>query len=180
MAAHPREKAMPRKLIKRYMPDENTLRNHRHLSWLGRHLQDPSLWRLSRKPVAKAFMVGIFCAFLPIPLQMLVAAIGAIIVGANLPVSVGLVWITNPLTMPPIFYCSYVVGTWIVDVQEHADFAWDYHSLMENLSAIWWPLLAGSLVCGVILSAISYLAINRFWIWHVRRSWKDRRQPPKK
>jgi uncharacterized protein (DUF2062 family) len=48
--------------------------------------------------------VGLFCAFIPVPFQMLLAAPSAIIFSANLPVSIALVWITNPITMPPIFF----------------------------------------------------------------------------
>jgi uncharacterized protein (DUF2062 family) len=93
---------MPRKLIKKYMPDEHRFRTHRTLSWLGDHIHDPNLFHLTRKSVSRAVMVGIFCAFLPIPLQMLVAAIIAVVARSNLPISVSLVWLTNPLTMPPV------------------------------------------------------------------------------
>jgi uncharacterized protein (DUF2062 family) len=37
--------------------------------------------------------VGLFCAFIPVPFQMLLAAPSAIIFSANLPVSIALVWI---------------------------------------------------------------------------------------
>jgi len=55
--------------------------------------------------------VGLFCAFVPLPIQMLLAAAAAIIFRVNLPISVGLVWITNPVTIPPMFYFCYKVGT---------------------------------------------------------------------
>lgn len=105
---------MPRKLFKKYMPNEEKLKRHKHLSWLGSHIHDPNLWHLTRKSVARAFFVGLFCAFLPIPLQMLVAAFMAIFLRSNLPISIGLVWITNPLTMPPIFYFTYRVGDFLI------------------------------------------------------------------
>lgn len=166
---------MPRKLIKKYMPDESSVRNHKHLSWLGSHLHDPSLWQLSRKSVSKAFLVGIFCAMLPIPFQMLVAAFLALIIRCNLPISIGLVWITNPLTMPPIFYCTYLVGTQLLGAPV-LELEFTYESLTEDISSIWWPLLVGSLVSGVILSTISYFLVNTFWIWHVRKSWSGRKK----
>ena len=169
--------SMPRKLIKKYMPDESSVRNHKHLSWLGSHLHDPGLWHLTRKSVSKAFLVGIFCAFLPLPLQMLIAAILALVVRSNIPISVGLVWITNPLTIPPIFYFTYVVGTYLLNTPQLAvEMHFTYESLSRDISAIWWPLLVGSLFCGVIFSVIGYFAANLFWIWHVRRSWSGRRK----
>jgi uncharacterized protein (DUF2062 family) len=32
------------------------------------------------------------------------------------------VWITNPITMPPIFYGCYKLGAWILDVSIEKDF----------------------------------------------------------
>lgn len=170
---------MPRKLIKKYMPDESSIRNHKHLSWLGNHLHDPALWRLGRKSVSRAFLVGIFCAFLPLPLQMLIAAVLAVVARSNIPISVGLVWITNPLTAAPVYYFTYLVGTYLIGAEPVVSaFSFSYESLSRELSMIWWPLLAGSLFCGVIFSVLSALIVNSLWIWQVRRSW-TRRKPAK-
>jgi len=168
---------MPRKLIKKYMPDESKLKNHKHLSWLGDHLHDPNLWHMTRKSVSRAFAVGIFCAFLPIPMQMLVAAILALIARSNLPISVGLVWLTNPLTMPPIFYGAYLVGAALLGGADPSiEFELSMEWLSESISYIWWPLLLGSLVCGVIGATCSYFAIRSFWAWSVGKSWEARRR----
>ena len=166
---------MPRKLIKKYMPDGEKLKQHKHLSWLGDHIHDPNLWHLNRKSVSRAFLVGIFCAFLPIPLQMVVAAVLAIIIRSNLPISVGLVWITNPLTMPPIFYFAYIVGNFIIGSPDQTvEFELTMEWLSESLSLIWWPLLLGSVVCGVIFGVASYFTVQGFWAWHVGKHWKLR------
>lgn len=162
---------MPRRFFKRYMPDQAKLKGHKHLSWLGEHLHNPNLWHLSRRSAARAFLVGIFCAFLPIPGQMMVAAVLAIWIGANLAVSVGLVWLTNPLTMPPLFFLTYKLGAWILGT-EPTQMTWDLVSIQAQLSHIWWPLLLGSVVAGIVVSAISYLVINRLWIWQVQTARK--------
>jgi len=167
---------MPRKLIKKYMPDEATLREHKHLSWLGDHLHDPNLWHLNRKSVPRAFLVGIFCAFLPIPMQMLVAAVLALICRSNLPISVGLVWLTNPLTMPPIFYFTYLVGTSLLGTPpQEFRFELEWEALTHDMAAIWWPLLFGSLVSGVFFGLLSFLGMRSFWAWHVNKSWQKRK-----
>ncbi|MDY6890654.1 MAG: DUF2062 domain-containing protein [Pseudomonadota bacterium] len=167
---------MPRKLIRKLMPDERRLRNHRHLGWLGRHLHNPNIWHLTRESVARAFLVGLFCAFLPIPGQVLVAALIAILISSNLPISVGLVFITNPLTMPPIFYFCYRVGSWVLGIDRSVatEHGWNLHTLQAELASIWWPLLLGSLICGVVSGLGGYVLIHRFWIWHVHKSWRQR------
>ena len=95
---------MPKKIIKRMMPDHQTIKENKYLKIFGNLLHNANLWHLNRHSVAKAFAVGLFFAFIPVPFQMVLAAGLAIIVHANLPLSIALVWITNPLTMPFIFY----------------------------------------------------------------------------
>ena len=108
---------MPKKLIKKYMPDHETIRNHPHLNKIfGTLLHDPNLLHLNRRSVSMAFAVGLFMAFVPVPFQMVLAAAAAIIIRCNLPISVGLVWVSNPFTMPPLFYFCYLVGTWILGI----------------------------------------------------------------
>lgn len=168
---------MPRNLIKRYMPDHKKIRDHKHLKFLGALLHDPNILHLNRRSVAGAFSVGFFMAFVPVPFQMVLAAIGAIIVRVNLPISVALVWITNPLTMPPIFYGAYKVGTWILDrpIQKvHFELSTEW--LMNELSTIWEPFLLGCLVCGVSFALLGNVFIRLFWRIHVGRSWRKRRQ----
>lgn len=166
---------MPRKFIRKYMPDEAALRNHKHLSWLGSHLHDPSLWHLTRRSVSRAFLVGIFCAFIPLPMQMLIAAVLAVVARSNIPISVGLVWLTNPITIPPIFYFTYQLGSFILNTPP-LELEFTYDALSHDLGLIWWPLLTGSLICGTILSTAGFFFINTFWIWHVRKTWSTRRK----
>ena len=167
---------MPRKLIRKYMPDEHKLKSNRYLSWLGSHIHDPNLWHLTRKSVSKAFLVGLFCAFIPLPSQMLIAAVFALVVRSNLPISVSLVWITNPITIPPMFYFAYWVGTQILgtplqDVQFELTWEW----FTNGLSAIWLPLILGSAVCGIASGSLGYILMQRFWVWHVNSSWRKRK-----
>ena len=160
---------MPRHIFKRYMPTPEKLRQNKSLSWLGEHIHNPNLWHLSRRSATRAFAIGVFCAFLPIPGQMVVAALLALWLAANLAVSVGLVWLTNPVTMPPIFYSTYKLGAWILGTQP-IEVHWSLAGMEAQLEAIWWPLLFGSMICGLLLAGISYAVINRLWIWQVQRN----------
>jgi uncharacterized protein (DUF2062 family) len=168
---------MPRKFIKKYLPNESSLKSHKHLSWLGDHLHDPGLWHLTRKSVSKAFFVGVFCAFLPFPLQMLIAAFLAIVFRSHIPISVSLVWLTNPITIPPVFYFTYCVGGWLLGTRGRPiELELSVEALMHDLPAIWWPLLTGSVVCGLVFATLAYLIVNQIWIYSVRRSWSLRRK----
>lgn len=163
------------------MPDPHEIKNNKVLSIFGSLLHDPNLWHMNRRSIAGAFMVGLFFAWWPVPFQMALAAGGAILLRTNLPMSVGLVWITNPLTMPPMFYFAYVVGTWIVDVPE-VPFAMELSMdwLMSELSFIWKPFLTGCLVLAVLSSAIGYFGMNYTWTHLVMKQRRKRSQRYKK
>ena len=155
---------MPRKFFQRFMPDPNKIKNNKSLSIFGELLHEPNLWHLNRRSIAGAFAVGLFFAWWPVPFQMVLAVAGSILFRTNLPLSAALVWVTNPITMPVMFYFSYVVGTWIIGVPEIAfEIELTIDWLLTGLSAIWQPFLTGCLVLAVISSAIGYASIQILW-----------------
>jgi uncharacterized protein (DUF2062 family) len=166
---------MPKHLFKRYTPDPKTVREHKHLRLFARFLEDPNLFHMNRRSVSGAFAAGLFWAMIPIPVQMIAAALTAIIIRINLPISVALVWLTNPVTMPPVFYFNYLVGTWILGAPPDVG---EFHLSMEwigsQLDAIWLPLYLGSLVVGTLWGIIGYLAIRGYWRWHMINRYRKR------
>ncbi|WP_137886939.1 DUF2062 domain-containing protein [Pseudomonas sp. 2FE] len=184
---------MPRRLFKRYMPNPQSIREHESLRFLGSLLHDPNLWHLNRHSVARAMAMGLFAAFIPLPLQMLLAAGLAVMARGNLPIAVGLVWLTNPITMPPVFYCTYKMGAWILQVpaDEISGQLWPRISHFFDepswalIQLLWKPILQpfllGSVVCGVLAGLCGYMLTMLYWRWWVRHNWQKRqaarRQP---
>ncbi len=168
---------MPKKLIKKMLPDHEVIRNHKSLQFLGDKLHDPNFWHLSRRSISMAFCVGLFAAWLPMPGQMVVAAIAAFHLRANLPVSVALVWLTNPVTMPPLFYFAYRVGLVLMGRTPSAEkFEFSLEGITSGLGASWQPFLLGCLLLAVVSSSMGYFGINYFWRRHVALRWEERRQ----
>ena len=166
---------MPKKFIERFLPAHHKIKEHKHLQFLGEHLHNPNLWHLNRRSAAMAFAVGFFSMYLPIPGQMIVAALLALLVGANLPVSVVLVWITNPFTMPPMFYAAYKVGSWVLGVEnEIPEDVFTVNGALHELGDIWWPLLLGSLIMGTLLAAVGYASIRALWRYYAIKRWRKR------
>jgi uncharacterized protein (DUF2062 family) len=115
-------------------------------------------------------------AFVPLPLQMVFAAAAAILFRVNLPLSVALVWITNPFTIPPMFYFAYQVGTWVTGVQATLEpFQFSLEWLQSVGYEILVPLLIGSLICATISSILGYSVILWIWRWRAVEKWKARR-----
>lgn len=161
---------MPRKFFKRIMPSHTEIKNNKYLGIFGDALHNPNLWHMNRRSVAGAFAVGLFFAWVPLPTQMVMAAAAAIIFHTNLTLSIVVVWITNPVTIPPMFYFAYLVGTWILgESPQHFEFHLTFEWLSNELSAIWKPFLTGCLVMATSSSAIGYIGVSRFWSYAVRK-----------
>ena len=155
---------MAKKTIQRFLPDPNKIRHHKSLKIFGKLLQDANLWHLNRRSARGAFAVGLFFAFIPVPFQMVLAAATAILFRVNLPISAMLVWLTNPLTMPPIFYGSYLVGTLVLNQPEqHFAFELNWAWFEQSIETIGPAFLVGSLVCASIASIIGYFGIDILW-----------------
>ncbi|MCU7940721.1 MAG: DUF2062 domain-containing protein [gamma proteobacterium symbiont of Bathyaustriella thionipta] len=167
---------MPKRIIKKYMPDHKTIKDHKHLQMFGTLLHDGNLWHFNRRSVSGAFAVGIFCAFIPLPLQMVFAAAIAILVRVNLPISVSLVWITNPVTMPPIFYLSYNVGAFVMGQEAiSSDYKLTADWFTEQIDLIWQPFLLGCFISGMIAALIAYTLIRLLWRLHIVRHIQERK-----
>lgn len=169
---------MPKKFIKRFMPDHNKIRAHPHLNKIfGTLLHDPNLLHLNRRSVSGAFFAGLFLAFVPVPFQMILAVAAAITFRVNLPISVGLVWVSNPLTMPPLFYFCYKVGTWVLQTPLNVitfELSWAW--LSTELIAIWQPFLLGCFIVGLISASLGFIVIRLLWRVHVMRNWQERKR----
>lgn len=166
---------MPRKLIKRFMPKPEKIRAQKSLGFMASHLADPGLWTLTRTSVSGAFSLGLFVAFMPLPMQMLVAAFFAGLLRVNLPISVGLVWVSNPLTMPPMFFASYRLGAWLLNlpVSRHSsDGTLDW--ILTHFNQVWPPLLLGCVILGASFALVANVAVRLLWRWHVSQSWNRR------
>lgn len=160
--------------LRRVTPDRHQIRDHKHLRIFGSLLNDPNLWHLNRRSVAGACAVGLFVMYLPPMGQMVMAATAAIVLRVNLPISVALVWLSNPVTIPPMYYFSYVVGSWILGHPTDAfkvDFWLEWRHWLEIIA----PLTVGGLVCGAVCSATGYIAVQGLWRWNLMRQIRLRR-----
>jgi uncharacterized protein (DUF2062 family) len=88
--------------------------------------------------------------------------------GANKAIGVPLVWISNPITIPPIFYGGYTMGRMVLG-REPLDQAW-WAALAAPPEGWWdatwfywsrtveiaWPLWVGCVVLGALASIPTY------------------------
>ena len=165
-----------RQLLRKMIPGRE-IRGHTVLRRVfGRPVLDPDLWHLGRNSVAWAVSIGLFMAWVPVPFQMVLAAGAAILVRCNLPISVAMVWVSNPVTMAPLFLAAHQIGERILD-RSPGDFRIELSLrwLFEELGKVWEPLLLGCFILGLASAILGQVMIRLIWRAHIMVSWRDRR-----
>jgi uncharacterized protein (DUF2062 family) len=174
---HPeRIPAVPRRFLKRRLPDMHSLLADRRLRWFGLGLKDSDLFHLNRRSVSMAFFVGIFTAFIPAPGQLLIAGFLALLARCNLPIALALVFISNPVTVPPLTLLCYRVGALLLGktgTVPRFEFTWEWLTT-QGLHLV--PtLLMGCAVVGLSSGLLGYLAVRWLWRWHAVTRWQQRK-----
>lgn len=173
-----------RRRIRHYLPDHQAIRANRWLAPFENTLLHPRLWDLNRHSAAGAVAAGMFCGLIPGPLQMLGAAICAVIFRVNLPLAMFTTLYTNPFTIVPLYLLAYAIGNLVLPgpgrhFVEPPD--WGDESLMQWLQSLvnWMlglgaPLAVGLLLLALGLALAGYLVMRLAWRIHLLRACRQR------
>lgn len=178
--------------LKKWLPKANGLTQDSSLSRLQDYLLNPLLWHVNRRSIARGVAIGLLVAFLPLPLQMLVAAILAIFFTANLPIAIALTWITNPFTFLPINYFIYKVGELIIrDGSTYQTINFQFFSqswqnitqqLLQWIQHAGKPFLVGLPIVAISASIVGYMLIQVIWrlvvYWDLHKRKKRAKKNP--
>jgi uncharacterized protein (DUF2062 family) len=143
---------------------------------LGERLFHHDVWVLDIDSLAGGLSLGLFVAFTPtMPFQMLLCAIGAILLRVNLPIALAANWIMNPLTALPIYLSARWTGQYFIEHSVIGEFALDLFSsesrtgrFMEASLYLWTGSLIFSTVSAFMGSAVARLA------WRLRRWYQNK------
>ena len=128
------------------------------------------MWHINRRSCSLAVALGIFCAFIPVPFQMVIAAALAILFRANILLTVPMVWLSNPFTMGPLYYFCYLLGAEMLGIEPqrfHFELSFDW--LLSGLARIWQPFLLGCFTVGAICALASFILVRILWHLHILR-----------
>lgn len=160
---------MPKKLLRRYLPDSKKIKQIKALEFLGDKLHSPNLWHLNRHSVSRAFAIGLWAMYTPpLPWQQVIAAVLAIYFNANLPIAVALVWITNPLTWVPMYYFAYKIGALTLGMETFGFEQFSELFSIEKVLELGAPFLLGCAILMHIGAALGYFGIQVLWRRSVR------------
>ncbi|HCI52335.1 MAG TPA: DUF2062 domain-containing protein [Gallionella sp.] len=172
-----------RKFLHRVLPHHDTVVNSRWLKPFARWLAEPNLWHLHRRSVAGGVAIGLFCGLIPGPLQMIGAALFAVLLRVNLPVALFVTLYTNPFTIVPLYLLAYRLGAQATGGNGLSNLPYPELQWQNMGGELWvWllqmgqPLLIGLPLLAAGLALIGYVAVRLAWRGGVLLKWRARRR----
>lgn len=179
-----------KKYLKNRLPRPESITGNKYLGFLAPWLGHPRLWHMHRRSVALGIAIGLMMGLIPGPVQMLLAALIAIPLRANIPAAVFATLYTNPLTFVPLYILAYHIGALVTGEQGQPlvppDIGFSLSGLWTAIPDLfrWFVSLGDTLLIGLAIQAvltaiIGYIATLVVWRVVVTRMWRNRRRPSK-
>lgn len=162
------------KSLKKRLPDPQKVSSHKLLRWLGPTLTRPSLWQANRRSISLGLAIGIFCGLI-IPLaQIPLAAVGAVVMRANLPIAMVSTLVTNPFTFAPVYFLAYQLGDYVLGMGQPtvteamieaqvAQIGGGVSGWVERIADIGAPLFVGLFLLACVGSVLAYFTVSTVW-----------------
>jgi uncharacterized protein (DUF2062 family) len=169
--------------LTRHIPRRETVHEHFLLRPFAPHLTHPSLWRMTRRSVPRGAALGLFVAVIIPFMHTVIAALLAIPTRANVAVAAAITLVVNPLTIPPMYYAAYRIGSWELHHDSTLVNPADAQRLSSELSkALFWihhasgAIALGILTIATVAAVVGYLGASFVWRFWSRSRWRQRRQ----
>ena len=139
-------------------------------------------FNINRKMITRGIFMGLFWGFIPMPMQMLAVLAVTPLIRFNVPMAIAMVWLSNPFTMPPMYYMEYLTGNFILGREGIADIELTLAWFSDNMGDILVPLYVGTAFYSIVVSSLVYLFVNWLWIRSVKdeKDEKDEKRRKKK
>jgi uncharacterized protein (DUF2062 family) len=122
----------------------------------------------NRKMISRGVLIGLFIAFIPMPMQMAAVVAFTPFVRFNVPIGIAMCWLSNPITMPPMYYMEYLTGSYFLGITpEPVELTLEWFK--NNLSKIFIPLYVGTAFYSIFGSISGYFLVNLLWKISVKK-----------
>ena len=161
------------------LPRRSNVHRYPVLKWFAETAYKRSyLWSFKSQSMQSALFWGIWISMLPIVgIQMIVVFFVSLLVRANLPLIVALQWISNPLTMGPIYFADYKIGMILINLMGFKypknsllsrNYDWSEFSMKELLRLLdtFPPMFLGGSVLGIFMGVFAvflYKIFSKFY-----------------
>ena len=122
---------------------------------------------INRKSITRGILIGLFWGFIPMPMQMLAVLAMTPFIKFNVPIAISMVWLSNPLTMPLMYYMEYQTGNFILGREGLENIELTLSWFSNNWDNILVPLYIGTIPYSIFVSALVYFIVDRLWILSV-------------
>lgn len=178
---------MPKKFLQGWLPSSQKIMQMRIMRYLGQYTRNPRIWYINRRSISRAVLIGTFWGLMPIPFHTVLIIMTVLVFNANLPIGLLLSWLTNPLTVVPIIYGGFWIGSKIYHVHmigkaglmhllhqlEHWIVTFGHAKVDLSLAKI---LMSGLVIECTIAALVAYMLTLLAWRLSVIKQWKARRQ----
>jgi len=159
--------------IMRHVPTRDTIQENRFLRPFARHLSKPELWRMHRRSVPRGVAIGLGVGIVLPFMHMIIAALLAVPLRANVAIAAAFTLLINPITIPLMYYAAYRTGMW----ELHADSAVLSPAVAQQASGelahllFWAREASGPIALGILTIALAAVVIGYFLTAIVWRMW---------
>jgi len=149
--------------------------------------------------IAMGVAAGVFISLTPtVGLHMALVVVLSLIIRLNRTAGLAAVWLNNPVTMIPVFFFNYLIGTWVLlrppirwhEFREAVGRALVFQHWYEKLGAVFFvlgkltvevagPLWLGSVMVATALAVPAYFAVRRLATIRQKRAAETGALPPR-
>ena len=161
---------MIRKILKKKQP------NSKIKDFIKKYKIPREYLSINRKSISRGVLIGLFWGFIPMPMQMLAVLAVTPFIKFNVPIAISMVWLSNPITMPFMYYMEYQTGNFLLGNEglENIELTLDWFS--NNWNKILTPLYVGTIPYSFGVSTLLYFLINKLWIDSVKKEKHSRKK----
>lgn len=177
---------MLKRRIRAILPSPQKISNMKFMRLFGKRASNPLLWYINRRSVSRAVLIGTFFGILPIPFHSILIAIVIITCEASLPIGLMMAWINNPLTIIPIMYVGFWLGSKVYGVSminkdmilgvlhqiEHWIRNFGHGHVDLSLAKI---LVTGLVIEAVVCSVLFYILTQWVWRLSIVKQWEAKK-----
>lgn len=168
--------------IRRHVPTPQTIGQYRVLRPFARQLGQPALWRLHHRSVPRAVAIGLGVGILIPFMHMVLAALLAIPLRANVAIASAVTLLVNPLTIPPLYYAAYRVGSWelrhdpaVVDPAMATHYSSELGRMLFWIHSASGPIALGVVTLAATGAVTGYAVSSIMWRIWLSSKWRHRR-----
>ncbi len=122
----------------------------------------------NRRSMTRGIAIGWFWGSIPMPMQMAGVMAATPFAKFNVPIAIAVVWLSNPITYPALFYGEYLIGNVLLGHESIDGVQLTLHWFHAHWGQIATSLYVGAFFVATVVNAAVYVLINRLWIRSVR------------